>query len=349
MPLPCHERVWEAPQHEWPRLMLTFPHTPSLISAVQSLHVSKRLQSDLGEFSRILLIHGIFSRAWEVEAYFGQNLSSWTPSANRETLDPLKLEESVWLPSIPLYRQWRSSACDCLDVLHWNANATIGNAAGIEHATVLHLHLARVVLLTPFKEIQVLVEAIARADGRVQDSALHHEQVLRRWACMDGYKARLAMIHAGVVFWHVRRFSINGFYEPAALGLATLALWAFSTFSPRSQPGSPSRQQPNQQHSSTREHTAISGHNLANSSSDDEDAMCNIILLDRPTDDELVQRFVVKGNRFVANMDGIGDLYSERAPRRVLQQGLKILYTLHQFSDRSRWIVLLSRLLEVVK
>jgi hypothetical protein len=349
VPLPCHERVWGALQHEWPRLMLTFAQTPNLMSAVQSLHISKRLQSDLGEFSRILVIHGIFSRAWEVEAYFSQNLSSWTPTANRETLDASKLKESVWLPSIPLYRQWRSSACDCLDVLHWNANATIGNAAGNEHATVLHLHLARVILLTPFKEIQTLVEAIARTDGRPQDSALHHEQVVRRWAMHDAYKARLAMIHAGVVFWHVRRFSINGFYEPAALGLATLALWAFSTFSPRSQSGSTSRQQPNEQHSSIREHTVVPNHNVASSSSDDEDAMCNIILLDRPTDDELVQRFVVKGSTMVANMDGVGDLYSERAPRRVLQQGRKILNTLHQFSDRSRWIVLLSRLLEVVK
>jgi len=133
------------------------------------------------------------------------------------------------------------------------------------------------------------------------------------------------------------------------LGLATLALWAFSTFSPRSHTDSSPQQQPNQQHSSTREHTAVSANNLINSSSDDEDGMCNIILLDRPTDDELVQRFVVKGNRMTAVMDGIGDLHNERAPRRVLQQGRKILYTLHQFSDRSRWIVLLSRLLEVVK
>ena len=48
---------------------------------------------------------------------------------------------------------------------------------------------------------------------------------VERWARYDQYKARLAAILAGILFWHVRHYSTNGFYESHTLLLATLALW----------------------------------------------------------------------------------------------------------------------------
>lgn len=100
-----------------------------------------------------------------------------------------------------------------------------------EHTTVLHLHLARVVLLTPFQKIAQLAFSIAGENHNhttLDITAIRDH--IHRWATQDQHKARLAMIHAGALFWHVRRFSADGFYEPASVFLATLAMWAYGTF-----------------------------------------------------------------------------------------------------------------------
>lgn len=57
--------------------------------------------------------------------------------------------------------------------------------------------------------------------------------------------------------------------------------------------------------------------------------MYDIILLDRPNDDELVQQSVRRGHVMKANMNGVGDLYGERGPERVLVEGRKLLSTLN--------------------
>lgn len=354
LPLPCHEKIWAADKHEWPRMMTSYPHMPTLLSTVQLLYIEKRLPNDLGEFSRILLIYGIISRCWEVESYYSQDLTSWTPTAQRESLDSFqsKVRQSTWLPSFPLYRQWRSSACDCFDVLHWSANATVGNLSGMEHPTVLHLHLSRVVLLTPWKEIKSLAQLLVKR-GRVQaeDDTRELQDIIRRWVTQDQYKARLAMVHAGVLFWHVRRFSASAFHEPSAIGLATLALWAFASFSPR--PLADRYTDPSRQEEQHRAHAgwndlATENNDIDDTSENEESQGCNIILLDRPTDDELVQRFVLKGQalRMLANMDGVGNLFGERASRLVLLQGRKLLNTL-DWGDRTRWLILLTGLLDM--
>jgi len=150
----------------------------------------------------------------------------------------------VWLPGIQTYSKWRNSACDCLDILHWHANSVIGAASGMEHPTVLHLHLARVILLTPFRQITQLAHLMTNEplptfeeDFEIPTLKRH----IQRWVLEDQHKARLAMIHAGVLFWHVRRFSADAFYEPSSVFLATLALWAYGTFAARTSSGRAAR------------------------------------------------------------------------------------------------------------
>lgn len=296
---------------------------------IQILYVEKRLQSSTGEFSRILCIHALFRRTWEVEAYFKQPLTLWSPAAEQQAIKSKEMSSPVWLPEIQTYSRWRNSACDCLDVLHWHANSVIGAAGGMEHPTVLHLHLARVVLLTPFRHIVQLAHLMTRqpepeSDEQITEARTH----IRRWAVEDQYKARLAMIHAGVSFWHVRRYSVDGFYEPSAVFLATLAMWAYGTFAP---------------------HTSRPIED-SHSPQSDEDAgspFPTSMQLDRPADDELVQLFVKRGGSIRANVTGVGNLCSPKGPSRVLLEGRKLLMDLKCWGY-SHWIVrTLTLLIEI--
>jgi hypothetical protein len=70
-------------------------------------------------------------------------------------------------------------------------------------------------------------------------------------------------------------------------------------------------------------------------------------LLDRPTDDELVQQFIWRGHRMQAHITGVGDLYGAKGPSRVLSQGQKILNTLRHWGIQSEWTELLTRLAAV--
>ncbi len=214
----------------------------------------------------------------------------------------------------------------------------------MEHPTVMHLHLARVILLSPHKSLlKFAVHLSGRDRLQSEQNTDHHKQMIRRWVTQDQYKARLAMIHSGVMFWHLRRFSANGFYEADAIALATLALWGFSIFSDRLNVLSAAPSHANGQQSSD-------GHSERPDQSDsDASEECEIILLDRPTDDELVQQFVRRGQRMKAHMNGVGDLYGERAAEKVLTEGRKILASLSCWTVRDSWIDLMDRLIILTK
>lgn len=204
----------------------------------------------------------------------------------------------------------------------------------------MHLHLARVVLLTPYSSIVALAKALDSEPHPGQ--TLAHRNAIMKWATRDQYKARLAMIHAGVLFWHVRRYSANGFYEPPSVALATLALWAFSAFSPVV------HDENNNNNNSSSSTSAPQLDAPADSpGGGEESAKCNIILLDRPTDDELVQDFVRRGQLMHAHITGVGDLYGPRAPERVLREGRKLLGTLGCWGLKEEWMQILESLEDV--
>lgn len=274
----------------------------------------------MGEFSRILCIHALFRRTWDVETYFQKPLTAWSPTAERQDFEMIENSLPLWLPGIPTYAKWRNSACDVLDILHWHANSVIGAASGMEHPTVLHLHLARVVLLTPFREIVKLAHILTgETSSNPETDVAKLKKHIQRWALDDQYKARLAMIHAGVLFWHVRRYSTDAFYEPSSVFLATLALWAYGTFAPKTPPDNPDG---------------------------DEGHFPNSIQLDRPADDELVQLFVKRGTVMKANITGVGNLCSEKGPGRVLVEGRKLLGGLRRWGIGRVLVGVLSALIE---
>ncbi|KAK4940933.1 hypothetical protein LTR10_019087 [Elasticomyces elasticus] len=342
MQLPCAERLWVATHaSEFEQLRTTsVADPPSMGEALQDLYIDKRLFPKLGEFSHILLIHGLFHRTWEVRTAVTQSLSRFEPSAQKQKSKQLTSEEPAWPPAVDLFARWRNSACDCLDILHWSANATIGAASGMEHPTVLHLHLARIVLLAPLNNIILFSHYLIRSSKESNRlfppvspaEAEEHRGLIQRWAVQDQYKARLAAIHAGVVFWHVRLYSIDAFYEPTAVALAALMFWALSLFAVKnSKPKTRSR--------------TSGGSSLDSSPSPD---VCDIILIDRPTDDELVQQFVRQGDTMCANITGVGDLFGPKGPRKVLAEGQKLLLGLGSWRGITNyWIKILNRLEKV--
>ncbi|KAL4866353.1 hypothetical protein BDV12DRAFT_173097 [Aspergillus spectabilis] len=326
-PLPCNEKIWNAASFRiWKGLReeISDQEKISLYDAVLTLYIEKRLVPEIGELSHILLIHALYHRMWEVGDYFRRPLSFWNPTAKKQSRKLAIPSGSVWLPGIPSYSKWRNSACDCLDILHWTANGTIAKANGREHPTILHLHTARIILLAPFREIRLLVNLLATQKVSWEDrqQVIEWHYVLR-WIKHDQYKARLAVIHAGSVLYHVRKYSTNAFHEPVATYLAILTLWAY---------GLCYKQAPLDL-TTTRRDSSI------------EPAVIN---LDQPCSDELVQSFVREGQMMKGMLTNVGDICASHGPEQVLRVGCETLSGLHSWGIAKEFMMTLMKLVELV-
>jgi hypothetical protein len=151
----------------------------------------------LGEFSRVILLHGVFHAVSQVTKFYKRPLSSWVPSSQiEETQEPASSPgsnligvsqdaEQPWL--------WRNAGLDCVDILHWAANGTIAMLSGAEHPTVLHLHFARVVLLVPVQAIMVVTRSVTplsaytkqRQRAPTSQEAREAEQEIMTWVQRD--------------------------------------------------------------------------------------------------------------------------------------------------------------------
>ncbi|KAL5341555.1 fungal-specific transcription factor domain-containing protein [Aspergillus crustosus] len=326
-PLPCNEKIWHAASFRiWKGLReeASDQEKISLYDAVLTLYIEKRLVPEIGELSHILLIHALYHRMWEVGDYFRRPLSFWNPTAKKQSRKLAIPSGSVWLPGIPSYSKWRNSACDCLDILHWTANGTIAKANGHEHPTILHLHTARIILLAPFREIRLLVNLLATQKVNWED----RQQVIEwhyilRWIKHDQYKARLAVIHAGSVLYHVRKYSTNAFHEPVATYLAILTLWAYGLCYKQASPDLVT----------------------ARSELPIEPAVIN---LDRPCSDELVQSFVREGQTMKGMLTNVGDICASRGPEQILRIGCETLACLPSWGIAKEFMMTLMKLVELV-
>ncbi|KAI0205493.1 hypothetical protein F4808DRAFT_409377 [Astrocystis sublimbata] len=183
----------------------------------------------------------------------------------------------------------------------------------------MHLHLSRLLLLTPVAHIQTVAKTSRHSKSPRDRSYSDAKRHVLSWAIRDPFKARLAVIHAGALFWHVRRYSRSSFLEPFAIYIATLVLWAYSTSSQSAKPqiGTLSPTEKTQQ-------------GPPRSSSDiDSDQDTNLELsffyIDRPCDDEVVQTYLRVGNKLGAYMSRVGVISAAAAPRKIIQEGLGLL------------------------
>ncbi|KFY13867.1 hypothetical protein V492_02990 [Pseudogymnoascus sp. VKM F-4246] len=367
-PLPCPEQIWDEPMLNKAPLLILNGGPPSLCLALDVLYTEKRLVSNLGELSRILLIHGMYRRVWEVARYQSDILSDWVPTALSESHHGVTSEKTTAPLMSSVVSRWTNGSCDCLDVLHWSAKSRILQASGLEHPTILHLHLARLILLAPVSDLQELARVKLRQetqshsesflDATMQEQDLRN--TVRRWVAHDQYKARLAIIHAGSVFWYLRRYSCGAVIEPFANYLATLVLWAYSiatsaanllasstpntvTYeSQRAADAGMSQTNDDAPHhtqdltmrpNSERHHSTSNYYpNLPSLHTQIAGALdhlecheTSIIQLDRPCDDEIVQLFVRFGERMTPYMARIGDISTKGSGRKILREGVKLL------------------------
>lgn len=244
----------------------------------------------MGEFSRIILIHGFYHRSWEMET-----AEAWSQSR---------------LHQVSMHAPWTDSVCDSLEMLQWSASDVVNAASGMEHPTVLHIHLARIILFAPFQNICDLAYGMTKEDTSIGTSQMTDLRArIRRWVTEDESKARLATLHAGVLFRHLQHFHTGAFYEPSVALLATLTLWAYGAFTNTSSDSRPSLQR---RHSDTQEHPTS-------------------ITLDQQLDPELARRFVREGRNMAPALTGVGSIWAAGGNRRVLLEGSKLV------SEIGRW------------
>ena len=243
----------------------------------------------MGEFSRIILIHGFFQRNWETERTQTIHVQSQHMSE---------------------YTHWKDSLSEWLEILQWNANNVVNAASGMEHPTILHLHLARIVLFSPFQSICDLAYAMTKEDTNITTPQMSElRATIRRWVAEDEQKASLSTLHAGALFRHLQHFHTGGFYEPSAVLLATLTLWAYSTFTniPSQRP-----------FLSQRRYSETQRLGLE-------------IMLDGPLDPELARVFVGGGRDMTPCLTSLGSIRGVGKPERVLLEGSRLV------ADIGRW------------
>ncbi|KFY12457.1 hypothetical protein V492_03862 [Pseudogymnoascus sp. VKM F-4246] len=335
-PLPCSQEAWEG---RIPWNISTQSEAASLVTAVDALYREKRLIPNVSEFGRVILVHAICRQTTEVYTYSRNRMSTWLPSVSIQP-EVEFVPTEIWPPSSPTVSKWRNSACDGLDILHWSANSKVAQSAGLEHPTILHLHLARLIILTPIVHIQDLAD-LDESDFEMHPSNAIYtfapsktktaRQVLQ-WAICDQYKARLSLIHAAAIFWHIRRYSCNNFIEPFAVYISTLVIWAYSVSTQLSK-----RQEQYRSiiTASQRNGTDTTTYDTSNPpetprssaalSDEDSDPDPSFIHLDRPCDDESVQMYMRLGHKVTANISRVGDVCADGAPKRILLEGIRLL------------------------
>ncbi|KAI9148296.1 Non-reducing end beta-L-arabinofuranosidase [Paramyrothecium foliicola] len=296
-PLPIDETWNIQSAREWMKKPRISRESPSLSTAVQLLFREKTFNQDMPEFSKILLMHGIYQEISQVSGCLKRPLAAWVPAAQKpaghkeSTHDDFSAEYNAKA----LLSSWKNASLDCIDVLHWAANGTIAQLAGAEHPTVMHLHFARVVLLVPRDSILTLATSIASMSndpylGRLRKPS-HQEVVLAErevleWAQRDEVGI---LLHKSTQGWNR---SVSG--------------------------------------SSTRQSTPAGAESPPVSEFGSEpDPQPTFIRLDRPNDDEMVQLFVRTGrpSNMQAHISSVGDVYAPRGPARILREGRRILET----------------------
>lgn len=302
--LPSHEDIWERP--EIARNGKRSCTNSTLLNVMETIYLKRRLPLDLGDFSISILINAIYRNTENIVARDQIRLNSWVPTAFIQQPSEDTLTEVEGLPSTATASKWRNSACDCLDVLHWPANSKIARNMGFEHHTILHLHLARIIILIPTTQFQAFATGLIQSkqstfspnEARAFTRARY--QVLQ-WAIKDFCKARLSVVHAGAVYWHVRRYSCDSVIEPYAIFMATLVLWSFCLCMQLPEVAANMAELP------------------------DEVPEPAFLHLDRPMDDELVQNFVRSGHKMSAYISHVGSLQERSAPAKILQEGICLL------------------------
>ncbi|KAI6763990.1 hypothetical protein HG530_007779 [Fusarium avenaceum] len=360
--LPCREELWaaESPQ-AWFTARSDTDADPMAFSAEEASRptvpeVTLKLWRELNSqhssnfFATIVIIHMLVHRRWNANEYLADAIRD-VPQPDPSNLH---LPGRKYIGSLPEYIKWRNQCCDCLDVLHWEALSLSAKAEGLEGPVLLHLHLARLSLLTPVGDLLAFAHQSTLSDTthiapsslfRNGISGLDPRHTIKIWATQDRYKARLALVHAGAVLWHVRRYSSDSIVEPFTLFLTALVLWAYGQTSnirklhestgagvqsPVDDNGDSMCLVTSTPGSVESRTTQMGGSLLPDDYASSRRRMPSTMQLDRPMDDELVQYFIRFGESLRLPLEGVDDLCSTEGPLRILHEVSNLLMEQHK-------------------
>ncbi|PCG95982.1 Transcription factor [Penicillium occitanis (nom. inval.)] len=292
IPLPCREEVWQCSTED---MITNEKYRPD---ALEILYLEKKMPPNLGDLATNMLILAICRRTREATIQNQTKLTSWSPTAKQQHHSHRGTQVESWPPALPLVSKWRNSACDCLDILHWEANATVAHTRGWENPTIFHLHLARLLILVPIHHIQRLATP-SKSDYAGYKTSKNH---VVRWANLDQFKARLSLVHAGALFCtYIHQSGRQDDIMSATLDDSTPV------------------------HSSVQQSELSRSTKMPQNDEDEGDSQSTVIQLDRPCDDEIIQMYIRFGPRISARMTGVGAICEASSPRRILKQGLRLL------------------------
>lgn len=301
-----------------------------MLDTLQHIWKWKELPTQLSHFGYTLLAHAIYRKVREITLEAQSCFFNFTPTVsdssdkggNARPDGPIIAEDSL--------SRWRNSACDSLDVLHWRMNAEIASSSGWEHPCVMFLHLSRLLTLSPVVDLQVLASDPVMLKYHFQhggqfsaDDLANARTHVVHWAVRDCFKARLCLVHAGAVFWHLKRYGTANTNGPFGVYLATLVLWAYSTISRISAITSARQSHDNESvsdHVTSLHDPGQVGHEICNLDTD-----IPFIYLDRPCDDEMIQQFVRDDRSITAFMQGVGRINGPEGPKKILRSGQYLL------------------------
>ncbi|KAH8196758.1 hypothetical protein TruAng_009077 [Truncatella angustata] len=314
------------------------PGNRTLPAAMNVLHLNGEMTGDLGDFGQLILLHGIYEDTIRSRNNFSPTRSSLILSAKtkREAARSIASQHRTSLEYVEMMN--RAAMNDLYQT-------------GIEPTSVLHLAIARIVLLVPYDSIQMLAKSVAsQQPGRMNlpDNAIQAEQAVLHWAqqadltqCETQRSARVAVIHCGICIWHLRRNSNNAFYEPISAFLATLTVWAYSRYTSRTLQEGQEKALELLDRIPSGEATRKAGPNVRPEP--------EFIQLDGPNDDQTLQLFIRLGgpSTIRAHMTGVGNIFSSSGPVNIVKEGRKILASVSSVWGRSQEYAVILEALEI--
>lgn len=302
--LPSHDEVWEHPETA---IKGTRSHsTVTFLGVIEMIYTDKQLPPDVGDYAFNILSHAIYHNTVIVLLYGQLAPSLSMPIAVEGDYNQLNPEFDDTASTPPIASKWRNDALSCLDLFLHRAVQKVAENNGVEHSTIMFLHLARQIVLAPTTNFQAFATGMLTAQ---QPDSGHHDartfrntrEAVLKWITKDQFKARLTLVTAGKIFWHVRNYSRNSFLEPHAIFLSTLVLWSFCICI----------QLP--------EVVAALDESLV------DRPTVSFIHLDGPLEDELVQTFAERGHGMNVFVSDVGNLREPGAASKVLLQGIALL------------------------
>lgn len=222
------QKLWQAQTHDdWVQLYMKTERTvystkvsshihetttdtdlgnPSLSEVTNELFQAKSVRPNLGEFSHCIILHELYNEIANITTYHSRQLALWTPASDSKTIFPVPSSEPLdprdWKLTVlghsiqhsNVTSDWRNAALDCIDVLHWAANAKIASLSGAEHSMVLHLHYSRIVLLVPRVALTTIAESVLPLSNVNETGTRHNhnqkaveaaEHHIREWTQRD--------------------------------------------------------------------------------------------------------------------------------------------------------------------